>query len=80
VIYVVAEISKGSRNKYEYDEQGGFVKLDRVLFSSLTTLWPQGTEPGFGETQAPGIAAQLFCEYAHWSGNIPVVGTAKQLS
>ncbi len=35
VIYVVVEIPKKSRNKYEYDEQGGFVKLDRVLFSSL---------------------------------------------
>jgi len=35
VIYVVVEIPKGSRNKYEYDEHGGFVKLDRVLFSSL---------------------------------------------
>jgi len=35
VIYVVVEIPKGSRNKYEYDEEGGFVKLDRVLFSSL---------------------------------------------
>jgi inorganic pyrophosphatase len=35
VIYVVVEIPKKSRNKYEYDEQRGFVKLDRVLFSSL---------------------------------------------
>jgi inorganic pyrophosphatase len=35
VIYVVVEIPKKSRNKYEYDERGGFVKLDRVLFSSL---------------------------------------------
>jgi len=35
IIYVVVEIPKGSRNKYEYDEKGGFVKLDRVLFSSL---------------------------------------------
>jgi inorganic pyrophosphatase len=35
VIYVVVEIPKGSRNKYEYDEREGFVKLDRVLFSSL---------------------------------------------
>lgn len=35
VIYVVVEIPKRSRNKYEYDEEGGFVKLDRVLFSSL---------------------------------------------
>jgi inorganic pyrophosphatase len=35
VIYVVVEIPKRSRNKYEYDEHGGFIKLDRVLYSSL---------------------------------------------
>jgi inorganic pyrophosphatase len=35
VVYVVVEIPKRSRNKYEYDEQSGFVKLDRVLYSSL---------------------------------------------
>jgi inorganic pyrophosphatase len=35
VIYVVVEIPRGSRNKYEYDEDAGFLKLDRVLFSSL---------------------------------------------
>ncbi len=35
VVYVVVEIPKRSRNKYEYDEQGGFIKLDRVLYSSL---------------------------------------------
>ena len=35
IIYVVVEIPKKSRNKYEYDEDGGFIKLDRVLFSSL---------------------------------------------
>jgi inorganic pyrophosphatase len=32
---VVVEIPKRSRNKYEYDEAGGFIKLDRVLYSSL---------------------------------------------
>ena len=35
VVYVVVEIPKRSRNKYEYDEDGGFIKLDRVLYSSL---------------------------------------------
>ena len=35
VIYVVVEIPKRCRNKYEYDEQGGFIKRDRVLYSSL---------------------------------------------
>lgn len=35
VIYVIVEISKGSRNKYEYGKELGVIKLDRVLFSSL---------------------------------------------
>ena len=35
VIYVIVEIPKGSRNKYEYGKELGVLKLDRVLFSSL---------------------------------------------
>jgi inorganic pyrophosphatase len=35
VVYVIVEIPKRSRNKYEYDKKGGFLKLDRVLYSSL---------------------------------------------
>lgn len=34
-IYVIVEIPKGQRNKYEYDKESGFIKLDRVLYSSL---------------------------------------------
>jgi inorganic pyrophosphatase len=29
------EIPKGSRNKYEYDEDYGAIKLDRLLYSSI---------------------------------------------
>ncbi len=35
VIYVIVEIPKRSRNKFEYNKHGGFLKLDRVLYSSL---------------------------------------------
>ncbi len=35
VIYVIVEIPKRSRNKFEYDKLSGFIKLDRVLYSSL---------------------------------------------
>jgi len=35
IIYVIVEIPKGSRNKYEYGKELGVLKLDRVLFSSL---------------------------------------------
>lgn len=34
VIYVVVEIPKRSRNKFEYNK-AGFIELDRVLYSSL---------------------------------------------
>jgi inorganic pyrophosphatase len=37
------EIPKGSRNKYEYDEALGGIKLDRLLFSSV--VYP--TDYGF---------------------------------
>jgi inorganic pyrophosphatase len=33
VINVVVEIPKGSNNKYEFDEELGIIKLDRVLYS-----------------------------------------------
>lgn len=35
LIYVLVEIPKRSRNKFEYDKITGFIKLDRVLYSSL---------------------------------------------
>jgi hypothetical protein len=31
IIYVVVEIPRKSQNKYEYDEKGGFIKLDRPV-------------------------------------------------
>jgi inorganic pyrophosphatase len=36
VLYAVIEISKGSRNKYEYDKDMESFMLDRVLYSSVT--------------------------------------------
>ena len=35
VIEVVVEIPSGSRNKYEYDEASGVIRLDRVLSSAV---------------------------------------------
>jgi inorganic pyrophosphatase len=34
-IEVVVEIPKGSRNKFEYDDERGVFRLDRVLYSSV---------------------------------------------
>jgi inorganic pyrophosphatase len=35
VVNVVIEISKGSHNKYEFDEKLGLFKLDRVMYSAF---------------------------------------------
>jgi inorganic pyrophosphatase len=35
MLHCLIEIPKGSRNKYEYDERLGGIKLDRFLFSSV---------------------------------------------
>ena len=35
---VMVEIPKGSRNKYEFDQKLGRIRLDRMLFSS--TCYP----------------------------------------
>ena len=32
--YACIEISSGSRNKYELDKETGFLKLDRILYTS----------------------------------------------
>lgn len=34
-VHAIIEISKGSRAKYEVDKESGFLKLDRVLYSSV---------------------------------------------
>ncbi len=43
---VVIEIPKGSRNKYEYDEEAGAFRLDRVLYSSVHYPTDYGFIPG----------------------------------
>ncbi len=34
--YAVIEIEKGGKNKYELDKDTGMLKLDRVLYTSLS--------------------------------------------
>jgi inorganic pyrophosphatase len=43
---VVVEIPKGSRNKYEWDEELQAIKLDRYLFSSVVYPTDYGFIPG----------------------------------
>jgi inorganic pyrophosphatase len=44
-LYCFVEIPKGSRNKYEWDEDLGAVKLDRFLYSSVVYPTDSGYIP-----------------------------------
>ncbi len=44
-INVVVEITKGSSNKYEYNEKGGYFELDRTLFSPMYFPFEYGFIP-----------------------------------
>src|SRR3954467_8953564 len=53
VVEIVVEIPRGSRNKYEYDEEAGVYRLDRVLSSAGYFNFDygviQGTRGGDGD-------------------------------
>ncbi|HEU4919331.1 MAG TPA: inorganic diphosphatase [Candidatus Limnocylindrales bacterium] len=53
VVEVVVEIPRGSRNKYEYDETVGVIRLDRVLASAVHYNFDygfiEGTRAGDGD-------------------------------
>lgn len=46
IVDALVEIPKGSRNKFEYDEQSGRLRLDRVLYSPLHYPADYGFIPG----------------------------------
>lgn len=50
IVDALIEIPRGSRNKYEYDEESGRIRLDRVLYSSVHYPTDYGFIP---ETHAP---------------------------
>ena len=45
IITAMIEIPKGSKSKYELDKESGFLKLDRVLYSSLAYPYNYGFIP-----------------------------------
>jgi inorganic pyrophosphatase len=53
VIEIVVEIPRGSRNKYEFDEEAGVYRLDRVLSSAVFYNFDygyiEGTRSGDGD-------------------------------
>ena len=60
-LHCLVEIPKGSRNKYQWDEELGGIKLARFLFSSVVYPTDYGFIPGTlspkGEAQSRSLRA-----------------------
>jgi inorganic pyrophosphatase len=68
VINVIVEIPRGSRNKYEYDRSGAFMKLNRVLFSSLHYPGDYGFIPRTLKASGDPLAVLVMTNEPTFSG------------
>ncbi len=65
---VIVEIPTGSRNKYEYDQRLGRIRLDRMLFSSTGYPGDYGFVPGTLAEDGDPIDALLLLDEPTFPG------------
>jgi inorganic pyrophosphatase len=65
---VIVEIPKGSRNKYEYDQRVGRIRLDRMLFTSTGYPGDYGFVPGTLAEDGDPIDALLLLDEPTFPG------------
>jgi inorganic pyrophosphatase len=64
----VIDLPKGSSNKVEYDEEGGYFKLDRVLHSQMFYPFDYGFIPQTHSDDGDAIDVCLLVTYPTFSG------------
>ena len=67
-IHVVVDIPKGSSNKYEYDEEHGYFKLDRVLHHQMFYPFDYGFVPRTHHEDGDAIDVCLLMTYPTFPG------------
>jgi inorganic pyrophosphatase len=67
-INVVVDIPKGSNNKYEYNEEGGYFELDRTLFSPMYFPFEYGFIPRTKSGDGDSIDVVLIMSRPTFSG------------
>ncbi len=67
-INVVVDISKGSRNKYEYKEDEGYFKLDRTLYSPMFFPFEYGFIPQTISEDGDALDVILLTTYPTFPG------------
>jgi len=66
--HVVVDLPKGSSNKFEYDEEGGYFKLDRVLHSQMFYPFDYGFIPQTHSDDGDAIDVCLLVTYPTFPG------------
>jgi inorganic pyrophosphatase len=61
-VEVLVEIPRGSRNKYEWDEERGVLRLDRTLYSSVHYPTDYGFIPGTLADDGDALDAMIIVE------------------
>ncbi len=67
-VHCLVEIPKGSRNKYQWDERLGGIKLDRFLFSSVVYPTDYGFIPGTLAPKGEPLDAMVCVSEATFPG------------
>ena len=65
---VVIDIPKGSNNKYEYDEKGGYFHLDRALYTPTVYPFEYGFVPQTHAGDGDAIDVALLLTFPVFSG------------
>ncbi len=65
---VVVDLPKGSSNKYEYDEEGGYFKLDRVVHHQMFYPFDYGFIPQTHSDDGDAIDVCLLVTYPTFPG------------
>lgn len=65
---MVVDLPRGSSNKYEYDEEGGYFKLDRVVHHSMFYPFDYGFIPQTHSDDGDAIDVCLLATYPTFPG------------
>lgn len=68
IVNIVVDIPKWSTNKYEYDEEGGYFRLDRVIHHSMFYPFDYGFIPQTTEMDGDAVDVFLLWTYPTFSG------------
>ena len=67
-VEIVVEIPRGSRNKYEYDEELGVIALDRTLYSAVHFPTDYGYVPGTRGPDSDAVDVMVMVEESVFPG------------